>query len=180
LYPYNFVVDGLGVGDPSNPDLFPNERFKASLVDIPGERPLLHALQDVPRGELTYCFYDSRGLKRTRPLVIYTPPGYRAGAEPYPVFYLVSGTTDTEETWFKVGRVNVILDNLIAQKRAMPMVVVMPYGNMLMGTPRPDTPEAANMYRAFADELVNDIMPFVESAYRVRADREHRAIAGFS
>ncbi|HEX2862631.1 MAG TPA: alpha/beta hydrolase-fold protein [Lacunisphaera sp.] len=180
LYPYSFVVDGVRVADPANPDIFPNEGFKASLVDIPGDTPALHALQNVPRGELTYAFYDSKALNRTRPLVIYTPPGYRAGQDKYPVFYLVSGTTDTEETWFRAGRLNVILDNLIAQKKAVPMIVVMPYGNMLMGMPRPDTPQAADMYRAFGDELLAHIVPHVEANYRVIADREHRAIAGFS
>lgn len=180
LYPYNFVVDGLAVADPANPDLFPNERFKPSLVDIPGDAPALHQAQNVPRGEMTYAYYESKTLNRTRPLVIYTPPGYRAGTDRYPVLYLVSGTTDTEETWFRAGRVNVILDNLIAQKKAVPMLVVMPYGNMQMGTPRPDTPQVADMYRVFSDELVTDVIPYVEANYRVRTRREDRAIAGFS
>lgn len=180
LYPYNFVVDGVQVADPANPDLFPNECFKASLVDIPGDAPALHAIQDVPHGELTCCFYESKTLDRTRPLVIYTPPGYRAGTERHPVLYLVSGTTDTEETWFRAGRANFILDSLIAQRKAVPMIVVMPHGNMMMGTPRPDTPQAADMYRVFSDELLTNIIPYVEANYRVISDREHRAIAGFS
>jgi enterochelin esterase-like enzyme len=180
LYPYNFVVDGVGVADPANQYVFPNEGFKASLVDVPDPEPSLRSVQNVPHGELTYVFYESKSLGGTRPLVIYTPPGYRAGVERYPVLYLVSGTTDTEETWFRVGRLNFILDNLIAQKRAVPMIVVMPYGNMLMGTPRPWTPEAAAMYKAFADELVGKIVPYVESNYRAIPEREKRAIAGFS
>lgn len=180
LYPYNFVVDGLGVADPANQDLFPNERFKASLVDIPGDQPSLHSVQDVPHGELSYCYYQSKTLKLTRPLIVYTPPGYRAGTDKYPVLYLVSGTTDTEETWFKVGRANFILDNLIAQKKAVPMIIVMPYGNMMMGTPMPSSPQAADMYKVFNDELTRDILPYVEGNYRVSRDREKRAIAGFS
>jgi enterochelin esterase-like enzyme len=180
LYPYNFVVDGIGVADPANPDVFPNERFKASLVDIPGDAPALHAVQNVPHGELSYCFYESKTLGRTRPLIVYTPPGYRAGTERYPVLYLVSGTTDTEETWFRAGRANFILDNLIAQKKAVPMIVVMPYGNMMMGTPPPTSPQAAEMYRVFNDEMMGNIIPYVEASYRVLASREHRAIAGFS
>jgi enterochelin esterase family protein len=180
LYPYNFVVDGLGVADPSNQDVFPNERFKASLVDIPADQPSLITVQNVPHGELTYGSFDSKTLHRTRPLIVYTPPGYRAGTDKYPVLYLVSGTTDTEETWFKVGRLNVILDNLIAQKKAVPMIVVLPYGNMLMGTPPPTSPQAADMYKVFSDELTGDILPYVESNYRTRPDREQRAIAGFS
>lgn len=180
LYPYCFIVDGVSVADPANPDLFPNERFKNSLVDIPGDTPSLHSIQNVPHGEMTYCYYFSQSLGVTRPLVVYTPPGYRAGADRYPVFYLVSGTTDTEETWFKVGRVNFILDNLIAQKRAVPMIVVMPYGNMLVGTPDPASLQAAEMYKVFSDDLVGSVMPYVEANYRVIADRQKRAIAGFS
>lgn len=180
LYPYNFIVDGVSVADPNNPDIFPNERFKSSLVDIPGEEPSIYAVKDVPHGELTYCYYTSKTLKRTRPLVIYTPPGYRVGTERFPVLYLVSGTTDTEETWTKVGKANFILDNLIAEKRAVPMIIVMPYGNMMMGTPASTSIQAAEMYKVFNDELVTDVIPFVETNYRVIPEREKRAIAGFS
>jgi enterochelin esterase-like enzyme len=180
LYPYSFVVDGVQVADPANEDIFPNENFKNSLVDIPGDKPSIHSVQNVPHGEVTTCFYNSKTLNVTRPLVVYTPPGYRAGAEKYPVLYLVSGTTDTEETWFKVGRANFILDNLIAQKRAVPMIVVMPYGNMLNGTPDPTTPQAAEMYKVFSTELVDNIMPYVEANFRTIPEREKRAIAGFS
>ena len=180
LYPYNFVVDGVGVADPANQDVFPNERFKASLLDIPGNQTVPYAVQPVPHGELTYGTYESKTLNRTRPLIVYTPPGYRAGTEHYPVLYLISGTTDTEETWFKVGHVNVILDNLIAQKKAVPMIVVLPYGNMMNGTPMPSSPQAAEMYRVFNDELVDNIIPYVEANYRAAPDREKRAIAGFS
>lgn len=180
LYPYNFVVDGVAVADPANQDLFPNEGFKASLVDIPGEQPSLHAIREVPHGEVSYCYYESKTLRRTRPLLVYTPPGYRASTDKYPVFYLVSGTTDTEETWFRAGRANFIVDNLIAQKKAVPMIVVMPYGNMMMGTPPPTSMQAAEMYQVFNDELVDNIIPYVEANYRVLANRENRAIAGFS
>lgn len=180
LYPYNFVVDGIAVSDPNNQDLFPNERFKASLVDIPADPPSLHSIRNVPHGAVTYCYYESKTLGRTRPLIVYTPPGYRDDRKKYPVFYLVSGTTDTEETWFKVGRVNCILDNLIAQKKAVPMIVVLPYGNMLMGTPPPTSMQAADMYKAFNDELVGSILPYVETHFRVHRDRQKRAIAGFS
>ena len=180
LYPYNFVVDGVGVADPANQAIFPNEGFKASLVDIPGEPLVPYAAREVPHGDMTYSTYESKTLNRPRPLMVYTPPGYRAGTDHYPVLYLISGTTDTEETWFKVGRVNVILDNLIAQHKAVPMIVVLPYGNMMNGTPRPSSPEAAKMYQTFNDEMIGNIIPFVEAHYRVHPDREHRAIAGFS
>jgi enterochelin esterase family protein len=180
LYPYNFIVDGVSVSDPNNPQLFPNERFKGSLVDVPGDAPSIYSIQDVPHGEMTYCWYPSKTVGGFRPLVVYTPPGYREGTNRYPVFYLVSGTTDTEETWFRAGRANFVLDNLIARKQAVPMVVVMPYGNMMTGTPDPSTIQAADMYKRFNDELVGSIMPFVEAGYRTIPDREKRAIAGFS
>ena len=180
LYPYNFVADGVGTPDPSNPDLFPNERFKPSLVDVPASPPLLHAVRNVPHGEMSYCYYESKTLGRTRPLLVYTPPGYRGSDDKYPVLYLVSGTTDTEETWFKAGRANVILDNLIAEKKAVPMIVVMPYGNMMGGTPMPSSPQAAEMYQVFNDELTGNILPYIEENFRAIPDREKRAIAGFS
>ncbi|MGE5611754.1 MAG: esterase [Bacillota bacterium] len=180
LYPYNFIVDGVSLADPNNANIFPNERFKASLVDIPGEKPSLHSAQDVPHGQVTYCYYSSKPLGMMRPLVIYTPPGYHQGTGNYPVLYLVSGTTDTEETWFKVGRANFILDNLLAQNRAVPMIIVMPYGNMMAGTPDPSSLQAADMYKVFNSDLVDSIIPYIESHYRVIPDREKRAIAGFS
>jgi len=180
LYPYSFVVDGVPVADPSNVNLFPNERFKNSLVDVPSDPPALYAVRDVPHGEVTHCWYTSKSMGGTRPLVIYTPPGYREGATQYPAFYLISGTTDTEETWFRAGRANFILDNLIADKRAVPMVIVMPYGNTFTGTPDPSSLQAAEMYKAFNDDLVGSIIPYVEAHYRVVPNRQKRAIAGFS
>jgi enterochelin esterase-like enzyme len=180
LYPYCFIVDGVSVADPGNQDIFPNEGFKNSLVDIPGDKPSIYSVQNVPHGEMTYCYYQSKTLGMTRPLIVYTPPGYRESKDKYPVLYLVSGTTDTEETWFKVGRCNFIIDNLIAQKQAVPMIIVSPYGNMLVGTPDPTTLQAAEMYKVFNDDLVTGIMPYVDSNYRTIPDREKRAIAGFS
>ncbi len=180
LYPYSFVIDGISVADSNNMHIFPNERFKNSLVDIPGDNPSIHDCQDVPHGKVDYCYYKSKTLGTTRPLLVYTPPGYSQSSDEYPVLYLVSGTTDTEETWFKVGKANFILDNLIAQKKAVPMIIVMPYGNMMMPAPNPSSPEAAEMYKRFSDELTINILPFVESNYRVKQNRESRAIAGFS
>src|SRR5436190_23503586 len=129
IYPYSFVVDGVTVMDPANVAYFSNERFKASLVDIPGDTALAHAMKDVPHGSVTYEYYPSVEGS-TGSLVVYTPPSYdKATSKKYPVFYLISGTTDTEETFFKVGRTNLILDNLIAEGKAQPMIIVMPYGN---------------------------------------------------
>jgi len=182
IYPYSFIVDGVNVMDPANAAFFPNEYFKASLVDIPGDEPLIHALQDVPHGTVTYTNYISKVMDgRVMPLVVYTPPGYeKSPAKKYPVLYLISGTTDTEETWFKVGKANLILDNLIAQGKAEPMIIVMPYGNNGIPISGPASPDVIPMYQAFSDQLVKDIIPFSEKSFRVLNDREHRAVAGFS
>lgn len=180
IYPYEFVVDGVKVADPGNPLLFPNESFKSSLLEMPNPEAL-YTVNDVPHGKVHYCTYQSHVLRQNRNMLIYTPAEYDYHPEKsYPVFYLVSGTTDTEETWYKAGRAHTILDNLIARKQAVPMIIVMPYGYMNNGTPRPNTMEAAVMYDTFARELTECIMPYVEKNYRTLADREHRAIAGFS
>ncbi len=179
IYPYSFIVDGTKISDPSNVAVFPNERFKASLLEMPCKEAL-YTVRDVPHGKVSYHTYKSSVLGMDRPLLVYTPAGYEKGDKRYPVFYLISGTTDTEETWFKVGRANVILDNLIAEGKTKEMVVVMPYGNMMNGTPMPSSMEAAKMYTVFANELTQCIMPYVEQNYRVKNDRHDRAIAGFS
>ena len=195
IYPYNFIVDGVSISDPLNPDIFPNETFKASLVEIPAmpafgfgrpgapRRPapegVPYGVRDVPHGKMQYCQYRSSVLNAWRPLVVYTPADYETSGKSYPVFYLVSGTTDTEETWFKVGKLNTILDNLIADGKAEPMIVVMPYGNMGT-TPMPTSLAATKMYATFAQELTECIMPYVEISFRTVNDRDHRAIAGFS
>ena len=195
IYPYNFIVDGVSISDPLNKDLFPNENFKASLVEIPAgfafgfgrpggpQRPpqqgVPYGVRDVPHGKMQYCQYRSSVLNAWRPLVVYTPAGYETSGKNYPVFYLISGTTDTEETWFKVGKLNTILDNLIADGKAEPMIVVMPYGNM-GSTPQPASMAATKMYEVFAKEMTECIMPYVEQSFRTVNDRDHRAIAGFS
>ena len=180
IYPYNFVVDGVSISDPANMNVFPNENFKASLFEVP-DNAMLYTVKDVPHGRVTYMNYKSDELGVYRPLIVYTPAEYEQNPDKkYPVFYLVSGTTDTEETWFKVGKFNTILDNLIAEGKAVPMIVVLPYGNMLHGTPNPATMEAVGMYEQFARVMTGEIMPFVEKNFRTLNDRENRAIAGFS
>lgn len=178
VYPYNFIIDGVSVSDPLNTFTFPNENFKASLVEFP-DKDALYTINDVPHGKVQYCNAYSEILKEWRPFLVYTPAGYETSGEYYPVFYLVSGTTDTEETWFKVGKTNIILDNLIAQGKAEKMIVVMPYGNM-GATPMPSSLAACEKYITFSDELTQTIMPYVEKEFRTINDREHRAIAGFS
>jgi enterochelin esterase-like enzyme len=183
IYPYSFIVDGIQVMDPNNVNYFPNERFKNSLVDIQGNPPLIHSLQDVPHGKIAYRYYKSNSLNLIRNMVIYTPPGYEKNSKTkYPVLYLIHGMTDTEETWFKVGRVNLILDNLIAQGKAKPMIIVMPYANpnAELAKKSKGTPVDVMNTDLFGNDMLKDIIPFIENNYRVLKGSENRAIAGFS
>ncbi|MGV3703794.1 MAG: alpha/beta hydrolase-fold protein [Arcticibacter sp.] len=170
VYPYSFTVDNVQLADPNNTYIFANERFKRSIVDIPGSKPLIHSLQNVPHGKIDYRYYKSTALDTLRRALVYTPPGFDInGKTKYPVLYLVHGGSDTEETWTKVGRANLIADNLIASGKMVPMIIVMPYGNV---RPRP--------MADFTKDVVSQLVPFIEANYPVLKDRQHRAIAGFS
>ena len=192
IYPYNFVVDGVQVMDPGNMYYFPNERFKGSLLDVRGDSSLIHSMRDVPHGTVTYELYPS-AEGTTGTVLVYTPPGYdKNPKQKYPVFYLIGGTTDTEETWFKVGKANLILDNLIALGKANPMIIVMPNGNVAAqvadqkGGLKPGDPmgreseEAVKRSKEFEDDLMKNIIPYIEKNYRVIANASNRAVAGFS
>ncbi|WP_276365475.1 esterase [Chryseolinea sp. H1M3-3] len=181
MYPYHFVVDGISVADPKNSAIFPNEGFQSSIVEITGNTPLPHTLQNVPHGTLAYRYYTSPVLG-IRPVVVYTPPGYEKDTKTkYPVLYLLHGTTDTEETWTKVGRANVILDNLISQSKSKPMIIVMPYGRAY-----PVISKSSGSLRnwenlqAFSKDFLDNLLPFIEQNYRVKTDKDSRAVAGFS
>lgn len=170
IYPYSFWADSIQAADPNNTYIFANERFKRSIVEIPGDQPLVHELQNVPHGKVSYRYYKSATLGTTRTLLVYTPPGFNVnGKTKYPVLYLIHGGSDTEETWTKVGRANFIADNLIAQGKAKPMIIVMPYGNV---RPKP--------MEDFTKDVINDIIPFVEANYPVYTDSKNRAVTGFS
>lgn len=180
MYPYGFIVDGVTVMDDNNPFYFENERFKASIVDVQGDTPLIHSIQNVPHGTVNYDYYASDVLGTTGRILVYTPPGYdEEPTREYPVFYLISGTTDTDETYFKVGRANFILDNLIAQGLAKPMIVVMPYGNPAAYFDAGD-PRGVEAGRRLSEDILNVMMPYVERNYRTINNAENRAIGGFS
>jgi enterochelin esterase family protein len=181
MYPYHFIADGIQVADPCNSAIFPNERFQNSIVEITGKTPPVHTVQNVPHGTLSYRYYYSNELG-IRPVVIYTPPGYEKNTDTdYPLLFLLHGTTDTEETWTKVGRANIILDNLIHQGKALPMIIVMPYGRAY-----PVISKFSGSLRnwdnlqEFKKDFLNNLLPFVEENYRVKKDKNSRAIAGFS
>lgn len=184
MYPYCFVVDGVSIMDPDNPQYFPNEGFKNSLLEIKSKDGLAHDIKDVPHGTIEYVHYYSKSLGGTNNAIVYLPPNYMMNFDKkYPVFYLISGTTDTEEVYYKVGRVNYILDNLLAKKAAKEMIIVLPYGNptKLLAAPAANgAPQTRFGGDVFSKDLINDLMPFIEKNYRTINNKDHRAIGGFS
>jgi enterochelin esterase family protein len=173
-YRYNFNVDGVAVIDPRNPSTSESNNNVWSLVYVPGSDFM--DTRDVPHGAVAAVTYYSKALGRFRRLHVYTPPGYDLGKGKYPVFYLLHGAGDCDEAWTSVGRAGFILDNLIASKKAKPMVVVMPAGHagaFRFGGPRPAVDE-------FSQDFLNAVMPYIEQHYRVYRDRKHRAMAGLS
>jgi len=187
-YGYSFNADGVDLVDPSNPGLLkPNLLHLSNMVHVPGSA--LWETADVPHGVIHHHFYHSAVVGDDRDYYVYTPPGYEDAANltvSYPVLYLLHGYSDDASAWTAVGRANVILDNLIAQHRTKPMIIVMTLG---YGAPqilqqgfrafRDPSLVQRNMDR-FRDALITEVIPQVEKSYRVSADRDHRAIAGLS
>lgn len=170
---YSFTMDGVAIADPVNPRIKLRARGSGSLVDVPGTGNELWVPRDVPYGTVDINYHKSKVLGGdNREFRVYTPPGYdqNPGAK-YPVLYLLHGNNDTQAGWTDVGRANMILDNLIADKKAVPMIVVMPFGHASMG---------ATGQFDFTRYLLEDVMPTVEKSYRISADRDHRAIVGYS
>lgn len=186
-YGYSIIVDGQRAIDPYNHLLKPNLLSTENMVHVPGPSSLPWEFNDVPHGEVHHHFYKSAVANDERDFYVYTPPGYDPKAKTtYPVLYLLHGYSDDASGWSAVGRANVILDNLIAQGKAKPMIVVMPlgYGTMEIitlgwGAWRHTDVRDQNFSR-FRDALLTEVMPKVETEYRITADRGSRAIAGLS
>ncbi|KPK45339.1 MAG: hypothetical protein AMJ65_00005, partial [Phycisphaerae bacterium SG8_4] len=166
------------VVDPANSWLKVWLRTAQNLVEVPGERPMYFQEQQVPHGTVHRHRYHSKSLGVTRGLYVYTPPGYETnGRARYPVLYLFHGFGDDESAWTVVGRANVIVDNLLAQNKARPLIIVMPYGH----TPSaPPETRSIGRYEAFEKDIVQDVIGFVEKSYRADAGRKNRAVAGLS
>jgi enterochelin esterase-like enzyme len=179
-YRYVFVVNGVGVIDPRNTAISESNTTTWSVATVPGSD--LMDTKAVPHGAVSSVYYASSTLGRTRRMHVYTPPGYESGKDKYPVFYLLHGAGDCDDSWTSVGRANFILDNLIATGKAKPMIVVMPAGHTSAGGGGRGaaTPGGTPPRDEFVDDFVKDVMPYVETHYRVIADRAHRAIAGLS
>ena len=180
-YRYNFNVDGVTVIDPRNSSISESNTNVWSLVYVPGSD--LMDTREVPHGAVASVTYYSTALKKFRRMHVYTPPGYETGNSKYPIFYLLHGAGDCDEAWTSVGRAGFILDNLIAAKKAKPMLVVMPAGHTsATGGGRGAAPATGGPAPVdeFTQDFMTDIMPYAETHYRVLTDRAHRAIAGLS
>jgi enterochelin esterase-like enzyme len=186
-YGYSILVDGVRAIDPFNPELKPNLLSTENGVHVPGPSSLPWELNDVPHGQIHHHFYRSKVANDDRDFYVYTPPGYDPSAKTtYPVLYLLHGYSDDASGWTAVGRANVILDNLIARGKAKPMIIVMPLGYGTMEIIRlgwdafEHTAVRDQNFSRFRENLLTEVMPQVESGYRVAKDRNSRAITGLS
>jgi enterochelin esterase family protein len=191
FYSYSFTVDGVKTLDPRNATIKQGITSLDNMFFLPGEEANFQDNRPVPHGHIRQVWYRSNTLDAQRRMHVYTPPGYDAGNDRYPVLYLLHGAGDEDSGWSTIGRAGFILDNLIADGKAKPMLVVMPNGslprpaNMPATTPgAPPSPEAlaamATLQDRFTNELMKEVVPQVEKNFRVTADRAHRALAGLS
>ena len=172
---YFFNIDGLNIADPVNPVSKSRSRTTGSLVEVPGTPTPLWQLQPVPRGSVALNWQHSNVYNDEHQFAVYLPPGYDKGTQKYPVLYLVHGGGDVFISWTTAGNANIILDNLIAQKKAVPMIIVMPF----LGRDYPTTP-APSGTAGFEDYMTRELIPYVDGHYRTLTDRKNRAMAGLS
>jgi len=185
IYDYGYTVDGVAASDPGN---------RLNLVEVPGERLAYYDAHDVPHGDVRMVVYHSKAIGSTRYLRVYTPPGYDAGKGRYPVLYLMHGGNCCEYSWMEQARANIILDNLIAERKARPMIVVMALGAR-SGPSEGLEPVPAQMEgfkppagrqtnydpgNLFEQDLLSGVIPFIDGRFRTIADADHRALSGLS
>jgi len=192
---YTFTVDGITALDPLNSQVARDITRYQNLLLVPGPESEFIKISKVPHGTVADVWYPSTGLKTDRRMAVYLPPGYETSTARYPVLYLIHGGSSDEDQWREMGTANVILDNLIAQRKAKPMIIVMPnanwddiaaldFGGVRASTASPRAgglpPAGGINYDRAEQEIVGDIIPFVEKAYRAMPGRENRAITGLS
>jgi len=198
MYNYNLILDSVNIIDPANPIIIRDVNRYSNTLIIPGKGSELFEVKNVPHGSVSKVWFDSPSLGLIRRMCVYTPPGYEDSKGKYPVLYLLHGGGGDEDAWTTLGRANYILDNLIAQGKAIPMIVVMPNGNANQTAAMTDMPFQAESSRTqepmdiqneqavidgtklYPNSLVKDIIPYIEKHYRVTANCENRAIAGLS
>lgn len=187
---YFFTIDGLAIADPINPKIKLRARTSASLVEVPGDPVPVWQVRDVPHGSVDWNVHRSSAYGDTHEFLVYLPPGYFKSTARYPVLYLVHGGGDTALAWTTAGNAHLILDSLIAEKKATPMIVVMPFNGSNAPAPAaPPAPAAAGARAAaggapaaspFENYMLKELIPAVDGKYRTLADRKHRAMAGLS
>ena len=178
VYHYNFTIDGVRTIDPANPQLKTGSTASTitSVLEIRHPSPAFYDARPVPHGDIRTHWYHSTSLDSVRRLTVYTPPGYEKNRSTrHPVLYLFHGANADENAWYRLGRANLILDNLLAAGTIQPFIVVMPFG---YGVP-PGGPQADNTAK-FGRDLIEDVIPYIESNYRAHTDRDRRAIVGLS
>src|SRR5688572_10911690 len=190
MYEYRFILDSALMLDPNNNAVTRDGSFDENSLLIPGKLGDLFAVHDIPHGNVTAVWYPSPTLGTVRRLHVYTPPGYENGKDKYPVLYLLHGGGGDEDGWINRGRANYIIDNLIASKEAVPMIVVITNGNPDAVASPLDRPNKANTKdisgiggmasQRFEESLVKDVVPYIEKNYRVISNADHRALTGFS
>jgi enterochelin esterase family protein len=171
IYHYNFTIDGVRTIDPGNPNVKTGSTPStlASVLEVRGSSPAFYDGQAVPHGEVHTHWYPSKATGTLRRVTVYTPPGYDRGKGKFPVLYLLHGANADETAWTKLGRANLILDNVFSSGKVKPFVVVMPFGYGVL-------PSNA----LFGKDLIEDVLPLIQSEYRVYTDRGHRALVGLS
>ncbi|MBC3788450.1 alpha/beta hydrolase-fold protein [Spirosoma utsteinense] len=174
---YSLLIDGVATADPASESFYGMSRM-ASGIEIPDKDGAYYAMKDVPHGDIRIKRYLSKATNSWREMYVYTPPGYDKSTEKYPVLYLLHGGGEDQRGWATQGKTDLILDNLIAEGKAKPMVIAMLDGNVGMTGGMAGFNE--NVLKAFENELKLGAIPFVESNFRVEADAKNRALAGLS
>ena len=185
---YSFTVDGMTIADPVNPRMKLRVRTSASLVEVPGTPTPLWQMRDVAHGSLDWNVHHSAVYNDTHEFLVYLPPDYFRSTARYPVLYLVHGAGDTALAWSTAGAANLILDNLIAEKKAVPMIVVMPFNGTsnpapaaaAAGATRGGGAAATSSPSPFEEYMLKELIPYVDAKYRVAPGRQNRAMAGLS
>lgn len=188
LYTYSFIVDGVKANDPNDVYQVRDVSSVMSLLFVDGPASANYKVQDVPHGTVAKRWYPSKDLNMERRITIYTPPGYESSKEKYPVLYLLHGVGGDEEAWMTLGRASQILDNLIAQGKAKPMIVVMPNGHTSNSAAPGESSKGYYKPGMFTPDVFNgdmesyfkEIIDFTEKNYRTKADAKDRALAGLS
>lgn len=177
IYSYMFKVDGTAIADPSDPLVDLSGSVPGSMVLVPGNPPEIWEKRNVPHGVVAQHWYYSQVMDADRSFFVYTPPGYNHGNAKYPVLLLLEGSGGgTPEDWIREGRANFIYDNLIAEGKVVPAILVMADGQQVKQKPT----DHRDTVSTLADDLIQEVIPMVENEYRVSASPGNRAIAGLS